>query len=81
MVNDFLKRKRIGEILIEMNAITNEQLDKALKRQPIARKMIGEILIEDGAISEETLFRGLSTQHGIEFLNLDNFELDRKSVV
>lgn len=75
MVNDFLKRKRIGEILIEMNAITHEQLDKALKRQPIARKMIGEILIEDGAVSEETLFRGLSTQHGIEFLNLDNFEI------
>lgn len=80
MVNDFLKRKRIGEILIEMNAITNEQLDKALKRQPIARKMIGEILIEDGAISEETLFRGLSTQHGIEFLNLDNFELSNELV-
>ncbi len=80
MVNDFLKRKRIGEILIEMNAITNDQLDKALKRQPIARKMIGEILIEDGAISEETLFRGLSTQHGIEFLNLDNFELSSELV-
>ena len=47
MTNDFLKRKRIGEILVEMRAITPQQLDAALKRQPSSRKMIGEILIED----------------------------------
>ncbi|MDD3146325.1 MAG: ATPase, T2SS/T4P/T4SS family [Candidatus Riflebacteria bacterium] len=76
MNNDFLKRKRIGEILIEMRAITAQQLEAALKRQPSVRKMIGEILIEDKAINEETLFRGLSTQHGIEFVNLGSGELN-----
>lgn len=77
MAADFLKRKRIGEILIEMRAITQQQLESALKRQPSLRKMIGEILIEDGALSEETLYRGLSIQHGIEYVNLDNAELNR----
>lgn len=76
MTTDFLKRKRIGEILIEMRAITQQQLEAALKRQPSARKMIGEILIEDKALNEETLFRGLSTQHGIEFVNLTTIELN-----
>ena len=76
MNNDFLKRKRIGEILIEMRAITAQQLEAALKRQPSVRKMIGEILMEDKAINEETLFRGLSTQHGIEFVNLGSGELN-----
>lgn len=76
MAADFLKRKRIGEILIEMRAITATQLEAALKRQPAARKMIGEILIEDKAINEETLFRGLSTQHGIEFVNLATTEIN-----
>jgi len=80
MTNDFLKRKRIGEILIEMRAITPQQLDAALKRQPSSRKMIGEILIEDKALNEETLFRGLSTQHGIEFLNLSNMELNTELI-
>lgn len=80
MVNDFLKRKRIGEILVEMNAITHEQLDSALKRQPVVRRMVGEILVEDSAVSEETLFRGLSIQHGIEFLNLDSIELNTELV-
>ncbi|HNS09016.1 MAG TPA: ATPase, T2SS/T4P/T4SS family [Candidatus Ozemobacteraceae bacterium] len=80
MTNDFLKRKRIGEILIEMRAITQQQLDAALKRQPSSRKMIGEILIEDKALNEETLFRGLSTQHGIEFMNLLNMELNTELI-
>jgi len=80
MTNDFLKRKRIGEILIEMRAITQQQLDAALKRQPSSRKMIGEILIEDKALNEETLFRGLSTQHGIEFINLSNMELNTELI-
>jgi type IV pilus assembly protein PilB len=76
MAADFLKRKRIGEILIEMRAITPQQLEAALKRQPSARKMIGEILIEDKALNEETLFRGLSIQHGIEFVNLASAEIN-----
>ncbi len=80
MTNDFLKRKRIGEILVEMRAVTPQQLDAALKRQPSSRKMIGEILIEDKVLNEETLFRGLSTQHGIEFMNLSNMELNTELI-
>lgn len=76
MPADFLKRKRIGEILIEMRAITQEQLEAALKRQPSVRKMIGEILIDDKVLNEETLFRGLSMQHGIEYVNLGEAELN-----
>jgi type IV pilus assembly protein PilB len=76
MAADFLKRKRIGEILIEMRAITPQQLEAALKRQSTIRKMVGEILIEMQAITEETLFRGLSTQHNIEFVNLAQVDLN-----
>ena len=74
---DFLKRKRIGEILVEMRSITAKQLESALKRQSSARKMIGEILIEDGALSEAVLFKALSIQHGIEYVNLDNEDLNQ----
>ena len=42
--------------------------------------MIGEILIEDKVLNEETLFRGLSTQHGIEFMNLSNMELNTELI-
>ena len=80
VVNDFFKRKRIGEILIEMNAITREQLDEALKHQPIEKHMIGETLIEQGAVTEPTLYKGLAIQHGVEFLDLDSIELNTELV-
>lgn len=80
MAQDFLKRKRIGEILIEMKAITPAQLEAALKRQASVRKKVGELLIEAKALTEETLFRALSTQHGIEFVNLDAIELNRELI-
>ncbi len=80
VVNDFFKRKRIGEILIEMNAITREQLDEALKHQPIEKHMIGETLIEEGVVNEPTLYKGLAIQHGVEFLDLDSIELNTELV-
>ncbi len=80
MTQEFLKRKKIGEILIEMKAITPEQRDMALKKQTSIRKMIGEILIEMKALTEETLFRGLSIQSGIEFVNLTNADLNRELI-
>ena len=80
MAQEFLKRKRIGEILIEMKAITQAQLDVALKKQASVRKKVGELLIDAKALTEETLFRALSQQHGIEFLNLETLELNRELI-
>ncbi|NLI78832.1 MAG: Flp pilus assembly complex ATPase component TadA [Candidatus Riflebacteria bacterium] len=80
MAQDFLKRKRIGEILVEMKACTQAQLEAALKKQGSVRKKVGELLIEAKALTEETLFRALSTQHGIEFVNLDTVEMSRELI-
>ena len=80
VVNDFFKRKKIGEILIEMNAITREQLNEALKHQPIEKRMIGETLIEEGVVNEPTLYKGLAIQHGVEFIDLDSIELNTELV-
>jgi type IV pilus assembly protein PilB len=80
MTAEFLRRKKIGEILVEMHALKPAQLEAALKKQGSMRKMIGEILIEEKAINEETLYRGLSTQHGIEYVNLDTQDLNRELI-
>jgi type IV pilus assembly protein PilB len=63
-----------------MNAITREQLDEALKHQPIEKHMIGETLIEEGVVNEPTLYKGLAIQHGVEFLDLDSIELNTELV-
>jgi hypothetical protein len=55
---------RIGKILVDMNAITPEALNKALSEQKEAgnnRKPLVATLIEQGMIDKDTAFRGLET--------------------
>ncbi|MBC7962634.1 MAG: DUF4388 domain-containing protein [Steroidobacteraceae bacterium] len=55
---------RIGQVLVEMNAISEEQLEKALTVQKNAatdRKPLIATLIEQGTIDKDTAFKGLET--------------------
>ncbi len=55
---------RIGKVLVDMNAITQEALNQALAEQNEAgrdRKPLVATLIEQGTIDKETAFKGLET--------------------
>lgn len=55
---------RIGKVLVDMNAITQEALNQALTEQKEAgksRKPLIATLIEQGTIDKETAFKGLET--------------------
>lgn len=58
---------RIGELLVELGAITGEQLEKALSIQSASKekKRLGDILIESHLISERELTETLSCQLGM----------------
>ena len=45
-------RLRLGDLLIQQNVLTQEQLQEALRRQKVTNKRIGEILVEGGFITE-----------------------------
>ena len=75
------RKKKIGEILIDNNACTLEQLDECLRIQEEsgAGRRIGEILIEKEYISENDLLSALSVQTGIPFANeIDEEMIDRQ---
>lgn len=63
-------KKRIGDMLIEENLITQEQLEKALKLAKESGKKIGETLVENGYTTDEAIMRTLSHQLGIEMESL-----------
>ena len=63
-------KKRIGDMLIEENLITQEQLEKALKLAKESGKKIGETLVENGYTTDEAIMRTLSHQLGIEIESL-----------
>ncbi len=56
--------KKIGQILMEENVITEQDLNKALDYQKSNNNLkLGEILIMWGIINEEILFDCLEEQH------------------
>ncbi len=68
--------KRIGEILEEMNLITQDQLVKALKRQKETKKLLGQVLVDDGFVSEKQITEVLEIQFGIPQIHLNRVNID-----
>ncbi|MFH0898364.1 MAG: type II secretion system ATPase GspE [bacterium] len=61
-------RKKIGEILIDLNVVTDEQLQAGLLEQKTSGKLIGKILIEKGVLSAKDLARALAKQVEVPYI-------------
>ena len=60
------QKMRLGERLIKMGLITNEQLNVALQEKKLSGKMLGEAIVELGFIDEEQLTIALAESAGFE---------------
>ena len=63
--------KRLGELLVERNAIQQADVDRALYIQRSAGGKLGALLLRTGAISEDVLLETLSDQLGATYLRED----------
>lgn len=63
--------RRIGDILVEMNACTRQELEAGLQTQSIFGGRIGTNLLELGIVDGRLLARALSTIHGVPCLEDD----------
>lgn len=71
------QRKRIGEILMEAEVITQEQLDTALKlKTKDPRRRVGSILVELGHVTEAIVAAALAAQLRMRYIEDLNQELD-----
>lgn len=73
-----MKRKRLGEMLMEKGLLSQVQLDHALDRQKQYGGRIGSNLVKAGIISEADLMRFLAVQTGVREINLARFKPDPK---
>jgi type IV pilus assembly protein PilB len=62
--------KRLGDLLLEENLVTNEQIMKAIEEQQKSGEPLGRILVKRGSITEEALFYFLAIQFGTEYIDL-----------
>ena len=68
----------IGERLIELGIITQDQLDVALQEKKSSKKMVGEILVDLGFIEPETLASFLAESSGFEVFDPKTVLIDGK---
>ncbi len=59
------KRVFLGELLVNMGLLSQEEIEHALEIQRIEEKKLGKILVANGFITETNLINSLSTQLGI----------------
>ena len=77
-----VKKKLIGQVLIERGLINSEILSSALEYQKTKAptKKIGEILVELGYITEEELSKALAESLNIPYIDLKNIQLDHNLI-
>ena len=72
------KRKKLGEILIEIGIITEDQLINALEIQKKSGKIIGQTLIELGYISESQLMEAFLKKFNISYIDCNNLIIKKE---
>lgn len=59
----FERGKRIGEILVDMRAVTPQDVEEALEEQKSGNaRLLGEILVKRGAVRDQDVKRALVVQ-------------------
>ena len=72
--------KQLGEILLDEGLVTEAQLLAALDEQGTRNSSLGRTLVELGYLSEGQLVKALAEQVGMQFVDLDDFAVDRAAV-
>ncbi|MUJ19338.1 GspE/PulE family protein [Aliivibrio fischeri] len=73
-------RKRLGDLLVEENIVTEEQIEQALSTQKKTGRKLGATLIQLGFLSEKQMLTFLSQQLGVPLVDLNRAEIDAAAV-
>lgn len=71
-----MKSMRLGDMLVSLKVISEEQLAQALEDQKTTHARLGETLVQDGFITEAQLIDTLRVQLGIDYIDLTKTDID-----
>lgn len=74
------QRLRLGDLLVSVGLITNEQLNEALAMQKQSKDRLGKVLIDEGFITESQFIDALRMQLGIDFVDLGQIKINPEMV-
>jgi hypothetical protein len=70
-----LTKKKLGEILVEQNLLSPQQVQDTLRMQHQTGLMFGETLVQNKLITEEKIVAVLVAQFGIPFIKPSNYKI------
>jgi len=73
-------RKRLGELLVELGYLSEDQLSVALEVQSLKGESLGQVLIELSFISSSELAQAIAYQAGREFIDLTLYSPSMKAL-
>jgi len=71
---------RLGDMLVQQELVTGEQVKLALEEQKRSGRKLGRVLVESGYVTEEGISRGLARQIGADFVDLKTFKLQPEMI-
>ena len=74
------EKVRLGDLLIQQNLITNNQLEFALAEQKRNGRKLGRVLADNGFVTEEQISESLAKQLHIPYINLKSYSLNLEVV-
>ncbi|WP_310450307.1 GspE/PulE family protein [Sulfuritalea sp.] len=66
---------RLGDMLVQQNLLTGEQLKLALDEQKRSGRKLGRVLVDSGFVTEDGISVALARQLGTDFVDLKTFRL------
>ncbi len=70
------RRRKIGEILVEMGAIAPAEVKLILERMQVLKRNFGQTGMDEGLISDEILAQALAQQFMLEYTDLEEHVAD-----
>lgn len=67
---------RVGDLLVEKNIISEDQLQQALDEQKRSGRKLGRAIIDLGFVSEDNLLMELSSHFAMPFMDISRFQFD-----
>jgi type IV pilus assembly protein PilB len=71
-----MAKVQLGTLLVERGLCSPEQVEAAIAEQSRTGRSLGRVLIAQGVITETDLVSALAAQIGLEFVDLDDVQVD-----
>lgn len=78
--SDRAEHQALGKSLVELGAITEDQLKEALSQQKRNGRLLGNILLDKGLVTQRIIALALSKQYKLEFAELEETPSDQEAL-